>query len=117
MRGSLRALASGALALVVGLLLLALGLHLAGYDAGAALAALWNGAFGSWRAFTGATLLRAVPLILMGLGFALALRGGALNIGAEGQFYARRNRRGVGGGACGRVAAMGGTSGGGARRV
>jgi len=86
-RDSLRALGPGALALVVGLVLLAVGLHLAGYDAGAALAALWNGAFGSWRAFTGATLLRAVPLILIGLGFALALRGGTLNIGAEGQFY------------------------------
>jgi len=85
---SLRALGIGAAALAAGLLLLALGLDLAGYDAGAALAALWTGAFGSWRAFTGATLLRAVPLILMGLGFALALRGGALNIGAEGQFYA-----------------------------
>jgi simple sugar transport system permease protein len=88
MRGSLRALGTSLLALGVGLLLLAIGLQLAGYDAGAALAALWDGAFGSWRAFTGATLLRSVPLILMGLGFALALRGGALNIGAEGQFYA-----------------------------
>jgi len=87
MRGSLRALGTGVAALAVGLLILAVGLQLAGYDAGAALAALWHGAFGSWRAFTGATLLRSVPLILIGLGFALALRGGALNIGAEGQFY------------------------------
>ena len=54
---------------------------------GAALAALGNGAFGSWDAFTSGTLVRSVPLILIGLGFALALRGGALNIGAEGQFY------------------------------
>jgi ABC-type uncharacterized transport system permease subunit len=88
MRGNLQALATGAAALAVGLLILAIGLQLAGYDAGAALAALWDGAFGSWRTFTGATLLRSVPLILIGLGFALALRGGALNIGAEGQFYA-----------------------------
>jgi len=88
MRGNLRALATGGAALAVGLLILAAGLQLAGYDAGAALAALRDGAFGSWRAVTGATLLRAVPLILIGLGFALALRGGALNIGAEGQFYA-----------------------------
>jgi simple sugar transport system permease protein len=49
---------------------------------------MWRGAFGSWYAFTSATLLRATPLIVIGLGFALALRGGALNIGAEGQFYA-----------------------------
>ena len=47
-----------------------------------------SGAFGSWYAFTSATLVRAVPLIIIGLGIALAFRGGALNIGAEGQFYA-----------------------------
>src|SRR5262245_33892456 len=50
--------------------------------------ALWRGAFGSWYALTSATLVRAVPLILIGLGIALAFRAGALNIGAEGQFYA-----------------------------
>jgi simple sugar transport system permease protein len=72
----------------MGLLVLAAGLQLAGYDAAAALGALWRGAFGSWYAFTSATLVRAVPLIIIGLGIALAFRGGALNIGAEGQFYA-----------------------------
>ncbi len=51
-------------------------------------AAFWNGAFGSWYVFTSATLVRATPLIIIALGFALALRAGALNIGAEGQFYA-----------------------------
>jgi ABC-type uncharacterized transport system permease subunit len=77
-----------AAALGLGLLALALSLHLAGYDALAALGALWQGAFGSWYALTSATLVRAVPLIIIGLGIALAFRGGALNIGAEGQFYA-----------------------------
>jgi simple sugar transport system permease protein len=52
------------------------------------ISAFFNGAFGSWYAFTSATLVRATPLIVIGLGFALALRAGALNIGAEGQFYA-----------------------------
>jgi simple sugar transport system permease protein len=33
-------------------------------------------------------LVRAIPLITIGLGIALAFRAGALNIGAEGQFYA-----------------------------
>ena len=78
----------GAGALLAGLIILALGLELAGYDSGAALGALWSGAFGSWYALTSATLVRAVPLILIGLGLALAFRGGAFNIGAEGQFYA-----------------------------
>ena len=75
-------------AIVLGLLALAAGLHLAGYDATAALAAMWRGAFGSWYAITSATLVRAVPLIVIGLGVALAFRAGAFNIGAEGQFYA-----------------------------
>jgi ABC-type uncharacterized transport system permease subunit len=77
-----------AAALGLGLLALALSLGLAGYDALAALGALWQGAFGSWYALTSATLVRAVPLIIIGLGIALAFRSGALNIGAEGQFYA-----------------------------
>ena len=38
----------GAGALLAGLIILALGLELAGYDSGAALGALWSGAFGSW---------------------------------------------------------------------
>lgn len=70
------------------LLLLAAGLALAGYDAPAALAALWRGAFGSWYAFTSATLVRSVPLVVIGLGICVAFRAGAFNIGAEGQFYA-----------------------------
>ena len=53
-----------------------------------ALGALWNGAFGSWYAFTSATLVRAVPLIIIGLGIAVSFRAGVFNIGAEGQFYA-----------------------------
>ena len=76
------------LALLLGLATLAAGLQLAGYDALAALTALWEGAFGSWYAITSATLVRAVPLIVIGLGIAIAFRAGAFNIGAEGQFYA-----------------------------
>jgi general nucleoside transport system permease protein len=78
----------GAGALLAGLAVLALGLQLAGYDAGRALGALAEGAFGSWYAFTSATLVRAVPLIVIGLGLALSFRAGAFNIGAEGQLYA-----------------------------
>lgn len=75
-------------AVLLGLGVLAIGLEAAGYDAGAALRALWSGAFGSWYAFTSSTLVRAVPLTLIGLGIAIAFRAGVFNIGAEGQFYA-----------------------------
>lgn len=78
----------GAAALGIGLAVLAAGLWAAGFDAAAALAALWRGAFGSWYAFTSGTLVRSVPLIIIGLGIAVAFRANALNIGAEGQFYA-----------------------------
>src|SRR5215218_4417729 len=49
------------------------------------LAALWTGSFGSWYAFTSATLVRAIPLMLTGVAVALAFRGGVFNIGGEGQ--------------------------------
>jgi ABC-type uncharacterized transport system permease subunit len=77
-----------AAAVILGLTLLTLGLEAAGFDALPALAALWSGAFGSWYAFTSATLVRSIPLILIGLGIAIAFRAGVFNIGAEGQFYA-----------------------------
>jgi simple sugar transport system permease protein len=81
-------LAWAAAAILLGLATLALGLAAAGYPPIPALTALWSGAFGSWDAFSSATLVRAIPLILIGLGIAISFRGGALNIGAEGQFYA-----------------------------
>jgi simple sugar transport system permease protein len=84
----LRAWASAAAALLAGLALLGAGLTVMGYDAGAALAALGRGAFGSWYAIGSTTLVRAVPLIIIGLGLSVAFRAGALNIGGEGQFYA-----------------------------
>jgi ABC-type uncharacterized transport system permease subunit len=49
------------------------------------LSAFWDGAFGSAFAFWSATLVRATPLLLVGLAVALAFRAGVLNIGAEGQ--------------------------------
>lgn len=84
--GAARELALTAGAFGLGLLLLALFLLVAGFDVAAALEALWRGAFGSWYAITSATLVRATPLILLGLAFTLGSRGGALNIGMEGQF-------------------------------
>ena len=57
-----------------------------GMSAAGALAALWNGSFGSWYAITSGTLVRAVPLMLTGCSVAVAFRAGVFNIGAEGQF-------------------------------
>lgn len=60
-------------------------LLLGGFPMGSGLTALWSGSFGSWYAFTSATLVRTVPLLLTGSAVALAFRAGVLNIGAEGQ--------------------------------
>jgi simple sugar transport system permease protein len=76
------------LSLGAGVAVLALFFLVSGYDPAAALAAMVRGAFGSWYAFTSGTLLRAVPLMLIALGFTVGLRAGVLNIGGEGQFYA-----------------------------
>jgi len=57
-----------------------------GFDVTRAARALFSGSFGSWYAFGSGTLVRATPLILTGLGVALAFQSGVFNIGAEGQF-------------------------------
>jgi len=59
-----------------------------GYAVDSGLAALWRGSMGSWYAFTSATLVRAIPLMLTGVSVAIAFRAGVLNIGAEGQLLA-----------------------------
>lgn len=55
---------------------------------GGATHAFWAGSVGTWYALTSGTLVRAVPLILTGLGVAIAFRAGVFNIGAEGQLLA-----------------------------
>lgn len=87
-RNSLPTVIISLAALGAGILVLGLGLAAAGYDAPLALGALWRGAFGSRDALLSATLVRAVPLIIVGLAITIAFRAGALNIGGEGQFYA-----------------------------
>lgn len=87
-RAAVAALAAPILAVVGGIAVLALGLAVMGHSPGAALQAMWVGAFGSSYAILSSTLLRSVPLIIVGLGIALAFRANALNIGGEGQFYA-----------------------------
>ncbi len=73
-------------AVVGGVLVLAI--IAGGYDLPLALSALWKGSFGGSYAFASATLVRATPLVLVGLAVALAFRCGILNIGAEGQLLA-----------------------------
>jgi simple sugar transport system permease protein len=46
--------------------------------------ALWDGAFGSGNAFA-ETLVKATPLLLVGLGICISFRGDVINIGGEGQ--------------------------------
>jgi len=50
----------------------------------AAYKALFEGAFGSTNAFA-ETLVKATPLLLVGLGICIAYRGNVINIGGEGQ--------------------------------
>jgi len=94
----LRALAPvgySAFAVVVGLLAGVVIMMLAGYDPVAGYGALYEGVFvgafdnepgNEWGLYD--TVGSAVPLILTGLTFAIGIRGGVFNIGAEGQVYA-----------------------------
>ena len=69
-------------ALLVGALLLAL----AGVDPLMAYGILLKGAFGGGRQVQ-ETILKAVPLALIGLGLSVSLRARMWNIGGEGQYY------------------------------
>ena len=83
LRGALRVLA----ALGTAFLLTVAVIALAHGDPKAALSALVSGAFGSRYDF-GNTLTKMTPLLLTGLGVAIAFRTRLWNIGGEGQFLA-----------------------------
>ena len=55
-------------------------------DVGQILDAFWRGSLGTSSAFFSGTLVRAIPLIVVGVGVSLAFRAGVFNIGGEGQF-------------------------------
>jgi ABC-type uncharacterized transport system permease subunit len=59
-----------------------------GYDIARAAHALWDGSVGGSYSFFTGTLVRATPLIVVGLAVAVAFEAGVLNIGAEGQLLA-----------------------------
>jgi ABC-type uncharacterized transport system permease subunit len=60
----------------------------AGFDVSDALGAAARGSVGSAYAFFSGTLMRATPLLIVGLAVAVAFRAGVLNIGGEGQLLA-----------------------------
>jgi ABC-type uncharacterized transport system permease subunit len=84
--------ASGAAGVVVlagiALAVLAAIVRAAGFAPGPALLSLWSGAFGSTDALISATLVRTVPLLLIGIGMVVALRAGVINLGGDGQLLA-----------------------------
>ncbi|WP_420628020.1 ABC transporter permease [Candidatus Leptofilum sp.] len=72
------------LAVLVAFLIGAIILLLQGVNPIEAYQAMIVGAFGSKNGLAD-TLVKAIPLMLVGLGIAIAFRGGVINIGAEGQ--------------------------------
>jgi len=74
------------LSIFVALILGALIMMAMGYDVGKAYISLLNGAFGS-RNSIGETLIQVTPLLFTALSYAIALRCGLINLGAEGQLY------------------------------
>lgn len=73
-----------AISFVVSLIFGAILLLLSGVNPLATYAAMFKGAFGTWRNFS-ETLVKAIPLMLTGLGVSVAFRMRFWNIGAEGQ--------------------------------
>lgn len=69
-----------------GLLCGAIIIFLSGANPLDAYAAMWKGAFGGTRQIS-ETLLKTVPLLLMGLGLTVAFRSRVWNIGGEGQYF------------------------------
>jgi len=74
------------LSILVVLVLGALIMMAMGYDVGKAYMSLLNGAFGN-RNSIGETFIQVTPLLFTALSYAIALRCGLINLGAEGQLY------------------------------
>ena len=79
-----RGLLQPLLAVVIGLIVGAIAIVSVGGSIIDTYAAMWKGAFGS-SYFLANTLSRATPILLIGLGVALAFRAGFFNMGSEGQ--------------------------------
>ena len=81
---AMRSLLQPLLAIIVGLIVGAIAIAVVGGDIIETYKEMWKGAFGSTFFLTN-TLSRATPIILIGLGVALAFRAGFFNMGSEGQ--------------------------------
>ncbi|MEH7086719.1 ABC transporter permease [Neobacillus drentensis] len=79
-----KSLAQPLIAVLLGILTGALAISLVGESIWETYKVMWDGAFGNFY-FVTATLARSTPIILVGLGLALAFRAGVFNMGAEGQ--------------------------------
>jgi len=89
LRALIRQLNPVAESVIAGLIGIAIGaviMLVYGYDPVAAYISLFRGSFGSIYSWA-ESLANATPLILTALTFAVAMRGGLFNIGAEGQLY------------------------------
>ena len=86
-QGLLLRAASPLLAILVALLVGAIMLLLLGANPLAAYATMVRGVFGSMSGFT-QSLVKATPLLLVGLGICIAFRASMINIGGEGQIIA-----------------------------
>ena len=86
LRKYLTPLTESVLAGIIGLAIGAVIMLGYGYDPVAAYVSLFKGSFGSVFSWA-ESLSNATPLILTALTFAIAMRGGLFNIGAEGQLY------------------------------
>jgi len=86
-QGLLLRAASPLLAILVALLVGAIMLLMLGANPLAAYATMVRGVFGSMSGFT-QSLVKATPLLLVGLGICIAFRASVINIGGEGQIIA-----------------------------
>ncbi|HEU98018.1 MAG TPA: ABC transporter permease [Fervidicoccus fontis] len=82
----LMAFAEVTVATLIGLGISAILIKVGGYSPTSALYYLFKGAFGNLYGFY-TTLSYSIPLMLTGLAFAVSVRAGLFNIGAEGQVY------------------------------